>query len=93
MLAQNKDSGWLSPLFLACPLRQWHFNFPSPREKECTSIHSFISKYSPGLKLSPSDLLRNLMISVPFLNKNKNNWLLITPSSLFNNNYYLGEIR
>ncbi|BAP55783.1 hypothetical protein THII_1486 [Thioploca ingrica] len=51
MLAQNRDMGWLSPLFLACPLRQRYFNFPSQWEKECTSIHSFIFKYSPGKRL------------------------------------------
>jgi hypothetical protein len=68
MLAQNKDIGLTLPqLFLACPPRQRYFNFPSQWEKECTSIHFFIPKYSPGLKLSPSDLLKNLMILVRFL--------------------------
>ncbi|BAP58187.1 hypothetical protein THII_3890 [Thioploca ingrica] len=68
MLAQNKDIGLTLPqLFLACPPRQRYFNFPSQWEKECTSIHFFIPKYSPGLKLSPSDLLKNLMTLVRFL--------------------------
>lgn len=69
MLAQNKDSCSLTllQLFLACPLRQRYFNFPSPGKKECTSIHFFIPKYSPTLNLSPSDFLRNLMTSVQFL--------------------------
>jgi hypothetical protein len=67
MLAQNKDSSLTLPqLFLACPLRQRYFNFPSQWKKECTSIHFFIPKYSPELKLSYSDLLRNLMTSVRF---------------------------
>jgi hypothetical protein len=67
MLAQNKDSSLTLPqLFLACPLRQRYFNFPSQGKKECTSIHFFIPKYSPELKLSYSDLLRNLMTSVRF---------------------------
>jgi Leucine-rich repeat (LRR) protein len=64
MLAPNRDIGGLSRLFLACPLRQQYINFPSRREKKCTLTHSFTSKYSPGLKLSPSDLLRNVMTLV-----------------------------
>jgi hypothetical protein len=68
MLAQNKDIGLTLPqLFLACPPRQRYFNFPSQWEKECTSIHFFIPKYSPGLKLFPSDLLSNLITLIRFL--------------------------
>ncbi|NJO18474.1 MAG: choice-of-anchor D domain-containing protein [Thioploca sp.] len=67
MLAETKDNGGLSRLFLACPFQQWHFNFPSRPKKSNILIYSFISKSLPELKLSPSDFLRNLMTSGRFL--------------------------
>lgn len=39
MLTQNKNMSWLSSLFLAGPLRQQYFNFPSRQKQDCTSIH------------------------------------------------------
>jgi hypothetical protein len=64
MLAQNRDMGGLSPLFLACPLRQRHFNFPFSTGKKAY-INSCQHSHAGVWERETNSRYHNLTYQIP----------------------------